>query len=156
MTDTDLDDRIEAVEAFSQYHAKLVVVGELNWDNGFADLRRIATSYVLRRQQEALEATLQLARAGLGHLTVSFIRPALDELLWMSFLKDQDQAQAQKLMIAMGQWDARRSLSAQRNHVGDTVMTTLWYPADLLDQQQAALKTGSSRWSVVTLGRHVL
>jgi len=141
MTGSDLDDRIEAVAAFNRYYAKLVVVGELTWDSGFADLRLLATSYLLRRQQEALEASVQLARSGLGHLIVSFIRPAPAELLWMSFMRDLDQAEAQKLMGAMGHWDARRSLAAQRNYVGDAVMHTLWYPTELLDQQQAALAT---------------
>jgi hypothetical protein len=69
----------------------------------------------------------------------------LDELLWMSYLKDMAHADAQELMSVMGVWDAGRSLAAQRSYVGDAVMRTLWYPVELLDQQGAALATTKDR-----------
>lgn len=31
MTSSDLQDRIEAVDALDRYQAKLIVVGDLNW-----------------------------------------------------------------------------------------------------------------------------
>ncbi len=65
MTSSDFRDRIEAVDAFNRYQAKLIVVGDLKWDEGMAELRLLATNYVLRRQKEALEASVQLARSGI-------------------------------------------------------------------------------------------
>jgi hypothetical protein len=141
MTDDSLAQRIEAVEAFDRHYRRLIKVGDLQWDDGMSELRLLATNYVLRRQLEALEASVQLARMSLGHLAAGFIRPALDELLWMSFLKDLGGPAANKLMSAMGVWDGRRSLLAQREYVGDAVMAKLWYPIPLLEAQAAAMST---------------
>jgi hypothetical protein len=94
---------------------------------------------------ESLEASVKLAQSGLGHLGAGFIRPALDELLWMSYLKNMEHGDAQELMSVMGVWDAGRSLAAQRNYVGDAVMQILWYPLDMLDQQGAALAVTKDR-----------
>src|SRR5215207_833442 len=125
MTDSDLDDSIEVVTAFNRYQAKLIKIGDFRWDDGFADLRLLATNYILRRQMESLEASVKLAQSGLGHLGAGFIRPALDELLWMSYLKNMEHTDAQELMSVMGVWDAGRSLAAQRNYVGDAVCRSL-------------------------------
>jgi hypothetical protein len=78
MTDDSLAQRIEAVEAFDRYYRRLIKVGEFQWDDGMSELRLLATNYVLRRQLEALEASVQLARMSFGHLAAGFIRPALD------------------------------------------------------------------------------
>jgi hypothetical protein len=87
----------------------------------------------------ALDATVVLARAGLGHLAVGFVRPALDELLWMLWVKDLSQQNAQDLLMAMGRSDGIRSLLAQRAYVGDAVMQELWYPVAFLDAQAQLL-----------------
>jgi hypothetical protein len=139
MTDDSLARRIEAVDAFTSINARLVRVGDIQWDAAETDQRLLATNYILRRQLEGLDASVQLARTGLGHLAVGFVRPALDELLWMSFLKTLDAEVSQRLFNIMGKFDARRSLVAQRNHVGDEVMQHLWYTVPFLDAQQAAL-----------------
>jgi hypothetical protein len=47
------------------------------------DFRLLVINNVIRRQLEALEAALDLASANLGHLSVSFIRPSLEEMLWV-------------------------------------------------------------------------
>jgi hypothetical protein len=77
-----------------------------------------------------------LAKAGLGHLAVGFVRPALGELLWMLWVKDLPQQYAQDLLTAMGRSDSIRSLLAQRAYVGDAVMQDLWYPVAFLDAQE--------------------
>ncbi len=98
-----------------------------------SDLRLLAVNYVVRRQLEALEATVVLAGSGFGHLAVGFVRPALDELLWTAWVTDLPKAVAHELLLDMGQYDAVRSLVAQRDFVGDQVMQQLWYPVAFLD-----------------------
>lgn len=132
----DVEARVAAVEAWIAATKRAVVIGDLTWDTAWSDLRRIAVNYILRRQLEALDATVVLAKAGLGHLAVGFVRPALDELLWMLWVKDLPQQDAQDLLMAMGRSDAIRSLLAQRAHVGDAVMQELWYPVAFLDAQE--------------------
>nr|WP_269440825.1 DUF5677 domain-containing protein [Micromonospora tarapacensis] len=111
----------------------------MTWDAAWPDLRRIAVNYILRRQLEALDATVVLAKVGLGHLAVGFVRPALDELLWMLWVKDLPQQDAQNLLMAMGRSHGIRSLLAQRAYVGDAVMQELWYPVTFLDAQDQQL-----------------
>jgi hypothetical protein len=132
-----LKERIEAVTAFVGLNKRLVVVGDLNWDAAWSDLRLLATNYILRRQLEALDASLILARNDLGHLAVGFVRPALDEVVWMSWLKDLPTDASQRLLNVLGQFDTRRSLLAQREFVGDDIMANLWYPIAFLDAQAA-------------------
>ncbi|MGY5210075.1 DUF5677 domain-containing protein [Nocardia gipuzkoensis] len=132
----DVEARLAAVEAWIAVQKQLFVIGDLSWDEAWSDIRRIAVNYIVRRQGEALDATVVLAKAGLGHLAVGFVRPALDELLWMLWVKDLPQQEAQDLLMAMGYSDAIRSLLAQRAYVGDTVMQELWYPVAFLDDQE--------------------
>lgn len=134
--EADGETRLAAVEAWIKVQKQAVVIGDLTWDAAWLDVRRVAVNYILRRQFEALDATVVLARAGLGHLAVGFVRPALDELLWMLWVKDLSRDDAQGLLMAMGRFDAIRSLLAQRAHVGDDTMQQLWYPIALLDDQE--------------------
>ncbi|MDR7361380.1 hypothetical protein [Nocardioides marmoribigeumensis] len=47
---------------------------------------------------------------------------------------------ANSLLLAMGRWDAIRSLVAQRDYVGDRVMSLdLWYPPGFVDAQAGTL-----------------
>ncbi|MEU4673921.1 DUF5677 domain-containing protein [Amycolatopsis sp. NPDC023774] len=131
--------RLAAVETWIAAEKQTFIIGDLSWDTAWSDLRRIAANYVLRRQLEALDATVVLTKAGLGHLAVGFVRPALDELLWMLWIKDLPHRDAQDLLMAMGRSDAIRSLLAQRAYVGDAVMQELWYPVRFLDAQEQQL-----------------
>ncbi|MEU7753649.1 DUF5677 domain-containing protein [Micromonospora sp. NPDC049171] len=135
----DVEARVAAVEVWIAATKQALIIGDLTWDAAWPDLRRIAVNYILRRQLEALDATVVLAKVGLGHLAVGFVRPALDELLWMLWVKDLPQQDAQNLLMAMGWSDGIRSLLAQRAYVGDAVMQELWYPVTFLDAQEQQL-----------------
>lgn len=56
-------------------------------------------------EYEALAATVLLARGGLVHLSLRFVRPALDELLWMSLMRDLTREQASVLLYVIGSSD---------------------------------------------------
>lgn len=132
----NIEARLAAVETLIGGLKQAFVIGDLIWDAAWSDVRRIAVSYILRRQFEALNATVALAKAKLGHLAVGFIRPALDELLWMLWVKDLPRKDVQQLLMAMGRSDGIRSLLAQRAYVGDNMMEELWYPVAFLDAQE--------------------
>lgn len=132
----DGNSRLAAVERWIAAQKQALIVGDLPWETAWSDLRLIAVNYILRRQFEALDATVVLAKAGFGHLAVGFVRPALDELLWMLWIKDLPRKDANNLLSTMGRSDAIRSLAAQRAYVGDVVMQELWYPIAFLDAQE--------------------
>lgn len=134
---TPLDERVAAVEDFVAINERLLSVGNLSWSDATADGRLLAINSALRRQLESLRASTTLARQGLGHLAVAFVRASLEDVMYLGFFTSLGQAEAQELFLAFGRWDVTRSLLAQRNYVGDEVMAQLWYPKAFLDAMEA-------------------
>jgi len=135
----NLAKRINALEAVLVDAKGLISVGDLKWDDVMSDLRLLAVNHILRRQLESLDAALALAKMGLGHLAVSFVRPALEEMSWLKYLTDLSEEDANKILLAMGNNDGLRSLMAQRDYVGAEAMRDLWYTDSWLDAQEATL-----------------
>lgn len=127
--------RLRAVEQWLAAVQRLIEVREIEWKEGWADLRLLAANYTIRHQLEALGASVSLAHDDLGHLAVGFVRPALDELLWILWLNTLTQGDAQEILFASGRSDGLRSLAAQRAYVGEEVMKELWYSSEFLDEQ---------------------
>ncbi|MGK8525063.1 hypothetical protein ACRS6B_27570 [Nocardia asteroides] len=140
---TDSEARLAVVEEWLASLRQGLVVGDWTWEAVASDLRLLAVNYIIRRQLEALEATVVLAKSGFGHLAGGFIRPALNELLWIDWIKDLPKAAAHELLLDLGRYEAVRSLVAQRDFVGDQMMQKLWYPVAFLDTvagQESELK----------------
>lgn len=135
--DEGLERRVDGVAEWLKATKRLIIVGDGTWNRMNDDLRLLATNYLVRRQLEAIDAALLLTRGELGHMAVGFVRPALDELLWLTWMVTLSRDTAQRLLVAMGRSDATRSLLAQRRHVGDDVMSELWYPVAFLDSVEA-------------------
>ncbi|MFK0244598.1 DUF5677 domain-containing protein [Amycolatopsis azurea] len=150
--DDRLADRIEAVEGFIEIAERLVAVGDLKWTDVEADYRLLAINVALRRQLESLTAAVVLARQDLGHLAVSFVRASLEDVIYLGFFVPLALEESQKLFLLLGNWDATRSLLAQRAYIGDEVMKTLWYPEDFLDAVQ--LKRDDVRTELKALQKH--
>lgn len=125
--------RVQALRQFTSAMRGMTVVSELRWSSVEADPRLLVISHVPRRQLESLEATVTLIEADLGHLSVSFVRTALEERLWLGFLVSLDQQAAKDLFLTLGRFDALRALTAQRDYVGDDVMRSLWYPEGFVE-----------------------
>jgi hypothetical protein len=111
---------------------ELIEVTDLKWDDATKDIRLLAINHVMRRQLEALDATLSLAAVNAGHLAVVFVRPALEEMLWIKYLTSIDRAIAQRLLSAMGSYDSLRSLLSQADYIGEKAMCDLWYSPEFL------------------------
>lgn len=132
-------ERARAVGALLTAARRLIEVRDLRWEKVQEDSRLLVVNYVLRRQLESLEAALKLASENLGHLSVAFVRTALDEMLWVRFLASLEVETSQRLLLAMANYDGLRSLLAQRGYVGDDVMASLWYPVEFLDAAERKL-----------------
>jgi hypothetical protein len=135
---SSLNERIQALEAFIETASRMTIVGELSWADVDSDYRLLAINSALRRQLESISAAVLLAKHELGHLAVSSVRPALDEMMHIKFFARLDQADSQELFKLLGKWDSLRSLLAQRAYVGDQVMTQLWYSESFLNAAQQA------------------
>jgi hypothetical protein len=144
-------DRLEAVETWLDAMEHVLVVGDLRADTAFADLRLFAINYVVRRQLEAIKGTILWARADLGHQAVGLVRPALDEVLWLRWVKDLSTADAQELLRAMIKSDGFRSVLAQHAHLSDSVMEQLGFPLSFVDAVERAHQDVKA--TLVALGR---
>lgn len=112
---------------------ELFEVRDLKWDDATKDPRLLVINHAIRRQLEALNAALNLAAANLGHLSVTLVRPSLEEMLWIKYLSRLDLPVAERLLLAMSRYDGLRSLASQQRYVGDQAMRDLWYTADFLE-----------------------
>lgn len=104
----DLATRIEAVSAFVEEAAQLVVVGDVEWNDATADMRLLATNLALLRQLESLRAALLLARQDLGDLAVALVRPALEDVLYLGVLASLSLEESQELLTLLAAWDSTR------------------------------------------------
>lgn len=132
-------DRLDALDGFASDLARAVELNELVWSQP-PNLRALTINNCVRRQRDAIQGAIALGKARQGHLAVAFVRPLLEERLWMMFLADMPEASANALLLAMGRWDTVRSLVAQRDYIGDDEMTLyLWYPPGFVDAREAQL-----------------
>lgn len=131
-----LTERVKAVEAFIGVAARFAVVGDLKWPDVAADYRLLAINVAFRRQVDSMRAAVALARQDLGHLAVAFVRPSLEDVMYLTFLCQLSREESQALLLLLGKWDGTRSLLAQRAYLGDDIMQQLWYPPEFLDAAQ--------------------
>ena len=129
---SEFSDRLAAVEDFVALSDRLFLIGGLSWSAVASNPRLLAINAAFQRQLDAIKAATVLARSGLGHLAVSFVRAALEDVLYLKFLGDLENDKARKLFLLLGKWDGLRSLLAQRAYVGDESMRGLWYTASFL------------------------
>jgi len=147
-----LQRRIAAVQEFSDLADQLFKIGDVDWSEAMGrDLRLLAVNAAFRRQLESIRAALVLARAGLGHLAVGFIRASLEEVMYLAFLSKLEREDAHKLFQVLAKWDGLRSLNAQRAYVGDEVMHELWFTDELLAAAEPS--TGQVRDDLKALGK---
>lgn len=130
--------RVDAVDEFAKVLSRLVIPGQLTWAKVEADYRLLAINNSLRRQIESISASVVLARSDFGHLAVPYVRPALEDVMYLKFFGDLELQQSQKLFLALGSWDHLRSLLAQRAFIGDEEMHKLWYTPAFLDTAAAS------------------
>src|ERR1700678_2370910 len=104
-TATPLAVRIQAIEDFAKTADRMVTAGELKWASVAADYRLLAINVALRRQAESIRAAALLSRHDLGQLAVGFVRASLEDVMYLAFFVDLDQADSQELFKLMGNWD---------------------------------------------------
>ena len=130
---TPLSEQIEAVEGFAEVAARLMIIRELKWAAVEADYRLLEVNSAMRRQLESIRAATLLGRQDLGHLAAAFIRASLEDVMYLVFFLRLDLEDSQRRSKLLDNWDALRSLLAQREYVGDEVMAQLWYLDAFLD-----------------------
>src|SRR5260370_41801487 len=106
-------DRAKAVKNILPALRDLFQVTDIKWADVAKDFRLLVINHVIRRQIEGLEAALDLASANLGHLSVCFIRPSLEELIWVKNLSILALDTSQRHLIALAIYLSLRYLNTQ-------------------------------------------
>jgi len=142
---SNLAARVAAMKSFLTDLGESLTVGSLPWNLAMMDLRLLAINHTVRRQRDAMSAALALINADLGHVAVGFVRPALDERLWLEYLAPLSRPESQELLARLGRYDVFRSISAQRAYIGDDVMASLWYSSEFLTDLDARTTMAKTR-----------
>ncbi|MBD0838866.1 hypothetical protein [Streptomyces sp. TRM68416] len=140
VTDDSTSPRFQALKHFSERMRREIHLDPLVWEEPDLDVRALTINNCVRRQRDAIEGAIALGNVRQGHLAVAFVRAFLEERMWATFLASMTRSEADALLLAMGRWDARRALIAQRDYIGDLDMTVhLWFPPGFVDAQAVTL-----------------
>lgn len=130
---SSLKARVAAVEGLLRVTDSVIEVGSVGWDASLGDLRLLAANAAMRRQLESIKAAVLLARQALGHLAVTFVRAALEDVMYLKFFFGLDRDTSQQLFTELARWDGFRSVLCQRAYLGDEVMNGLGFPSVFLN-----------------------
>ncbi len=99
-------------------------VSDIKWlpEHGYLILVRTA---VLRRQYDALNATIHLIDHDLGYAAVPLLRPACEELIWIGCLKAIPHDAAERLVQCLTLHETGQSLRVQDAYAGSDVTKSL-------------------------------
>lgn len=81
---------------------------------------------VVVRQHEALRAIIDMEALGLAHFSVTLLRPAYEELLWIEYL-EQNPKYALELVTCLARLEIRDSLLAQDEQLGEKGMMSIGF-----------------------------
>jgi Family of unknown function (DUF5677) len=91
---------------------------------------------VLRRQFDALEVIVDLARRNSGHCAVPLLRPACEEFLWTKYLRSLTPAVRETIVLQKSQIETADALDAQRQSIGDTTMNSLGFTSTFMNSMR--------------------
>jgi hypothetical protein len=78
------------------------------------------------RQYEAMQATLKMVDAGIGHFAVTLLRPAYEEMVWLEYLS-ANHSIANELTRLMAANEAADSIDAQNHYLGAKAMAQIGF-----------------------------
>ncbi|WP_448613601.1 hypothetical protein [Modestobacter sp. URMC 112] len=114
----------------------LTQLSPISWRDFQRHLPELTARAVVMRQVEGLKATLELCRGGLGHLGIGFIRQALEEVIWLEYVKQLEHGIANQLLGALAASDGARGVAAARSYLSDERMITIGFPQGFLDYNE--------------------
>jgi hypothetical protein len=122
------------------------------------------------RQHEALRSIIDLEERGLAHFSVTLLRPAYEELLWIEYL-EQNKKYALDLVTLLARIEIRDSLLAQDDQLGEKDMRSIGFSRAKLRKltksledcdlklkligQQLQWRSGQTRPSIAFIARKV-
>jgi hypothetical protein len=112
----------KVITFIDEMNEELLHVQKADLRKGHVELLRRA---VMVRQHEALRAIGELVLQHRGDIASALLRPAVEELIAIRFLKSLDANDAERLALTLSMREVSRSLEAQNNHTDEEVMKDL-------------------------------
>lgn len=88
---------------------------------------------VIRRQYEAMTATVDMTRRGYGHFAVTLLRPAYEEMIWLEYL-NKHPVLSKELVVLLMRKDLCENLEAQNEYLSSRHMATLGFTQRYIKQ----------------------
>lgn len=104
----------------------------------------------IRRQTDALDSAVVLARAGHGHIGLPLVRPACEERIWLAYLARLTAEQQMRLLHLMNMREGSSTVEAQQQYMGSRLMGELGFPKAFV--RSIARSRRQAEESLVTLG----
>lgn len=143
-----LDDRdrsVEAAEIFLAATAELIErLRNVQYDAG-SPLVPVLSRAVICRQHDYLSAVADLGRQRRGWAVVPLLRPACEELIWLSALKMWQRSARETVLLAMARLNSMDDLRAQDRFAGREVMLELGFKPAHLAAGEATLPVLKAR-----------
>lgn len=83
---------------------------------------------MLVRQLASLKAAVALNEVNLGHTALPMVRPACDELIWVTYLCSLQDGHRSLLLHAIHAVESARTVNAQQQHLGSKTMRAVGFP----------------------------
>jgi hypothetical protein len=133
-----MDDLRKGVGEWVEYlRSSTQAATEYVWEGDFSKhIWEVIRRAAIRRQYEALEATLKMVDSGQGHFSILLLRPAYEEFIWIAYLSKYPEI-AQRLTMLLAQHDTTSSLVAQNEYVGTRIMSELGFTQRVIKAQEA-------------------
>lgn len=104
---------------------------------------------ILRRQYESLGTIVETSGVEKAYSTVSLLRPACEELIWIKYLKHIGRPDANELLRLMAVTEIGTTITAQLEYVGPQIMQSLGFSPTFLREQGASALEGRARLQVL-------
>ena len=93
---------------------------------------------VVERQVSVLRAAVELADLQMGHLAIPFVRPACEELIWLTYLAQLEEPIRSRLILLLQSKESTDGVNAQQQFLGAKTMRQLGFPKSFVNKQLAA------------------
>lgn len=137
----NLSPLVEGAKSLTSWVDKLVARWTpINMEVIRKDPFRMVGRAVIVRQASAIRSTVVLAENGLGHAALPMVRPACDELIWLSYLCSLEEAQRTALLLLLHDNEGARTVMAQQQHLGSRTMRGIGFPKAFVRSMETARK----------------
>jgi len=104
---------------------------------------------VLRRQFDALDATVNLVSRHEAHSAVPLLRPACEEFLWVKYLRSLEPELREVVVLQKSQIETADTVDAQRAYAGDKLMEDFGFTTAFMDAVRESRQLAQQELKVI-------